>query len=86
VTQEDIQKLEEIFDMTSHKGWKILMDDLKQRVDAFKEGLATKEASAYQQGLVQGHIKVYREMDNLRATIELALKQEEEDNVEAANV
>lgn len=75
-----------MFDMTAHKGWLVLLEDLERRVESLKEGLATKEATVYQIGLVQGHIKVYREFKNLRAMIELALKENEENRVEAANV
>jgi hypothetical protein len=88
MTDEDIKKLEEMFDMTAHKGWAVLMEDLDKRIDAFKEGLATKEATPYQLGLVQGHIKVYRELQHLRQMIEMATKADEEErhDVEAAYV
>jgi hypothetical protein len=86
VTDAELKGLEEMFDMTAHKGWSILMEDMDRRVDALKEGLATKEATVYQIGLVQGHIKVYRELKNLRSMIEMALKEYEEERVEAANV
>jgi hypothetical protein len=72
--------------MTAHIGWRYLMEDLIKRQDAFKEGLINNEATPYQLGLVQGHVKVYRELNNLRAMIEMALKSQEEEDVEAVNV
>ncbi len=79
------KKLEELFDLTNHQGWRFLMEDLVDRVEAFKEGLTRNESSPYQLGLAQGHIKVYREFLNLRAMIELAVEQSKED-VQAVNV
>lgn len=78
----DEQKLEELFDMTNHPGWKLLMEDLNERVDALKEGLANNRADEYQLGLAQGHIKVYRELSNLRVMIEQLMKQQQEDLLE----
>lgn len=71
----DEQKLEELFEMTNHKGWKLLMEDLTDRVEALKEGLVHNRADEYQVGLAQGHVKVYREMINLRVMIEQLQKQ-----------
>lgn len=84
---EQRQKLESMFDLTSHPGWKVLGEDLEKRVDALKEGLATREATIYQLGLAHGHIKVYRELISLRDLIEMILKQDQEDmNEQAAAV
>jgi hypothetical protein len=79
------KKLESLFDMTSSPGWKILMEDLTDRVDNLKEAMTVNEASSYQIGLAQGHIKVYRELINLRNMIEIAMDQAREDQNEQAN-
>lgn len=78
------KKLEELFDLTNHPGWIFLMEDMYDRVEAFKEGLTRNESTSYQIGLAQGHIKVYREFLNLRAMIELAIEQNKDGQV--ANV
>lgn len=81
------QKIEELFEMTAGKGWQILIADLADRVEAIKDGLSRGEATPYQLGLAQGHIKVYREFIELRRMIEVALQQHKEDLAdEAANV
>ena len=84
MNREQRGKLEALFDLTSHPGWKVLGEDLDQRVNALKEGLASNESTSYQLGLAHGHIKVYREFMNLRGLIEMVLKQEEEDEQAAA--
>lgn len=77
---EKQKELELIFDMTSHPGWKCLVEDLTARVDALKEGMIINESTPYQIGLAQGHVKVYREMGNLRGYLEAYLKQQQEDS------
>lgn len=79
---EKRKELELIYDMTSHPGWKVLMKDLEDRVEAMKEGLATNESTAYQIGLAQGHIKVYREIINLRPLLNHVLNEAEAQEVE----
>lgn len=74
----DEQKLEELFEMTNHTGWKLLITDLEDRVDSLKEGLTSNRADEYQLGLAQGHIKVYRELINLRNWTEMVLKEQQE--------
>lgn len=76
---EQQKKLETLFDLTSHPGWSVLGKDLEDRVEALKEGLATNESSTYELGLVHGHIKVYRELINLRNLIEMVLKDQQDD-------
>lgn len=83
---DKIRDLELIFDMTSHPGWKILVKDMQERVDALKEGLVSNESTPYQLGLAQGHVKVYREIVTLRDMIEHFLSEQALDNVEAAAV
>jgi hypothetical protein len=83
---EQVRDLELIFDMTSHPGWKVLMKDMQDRVDALKEGMISNESSPYQIGLAQGHVKVYREMIALRAMLEHFLSEKAIDDGEAAAV
>ncbi len=80
----DREKLETLFDLTSHVGWKVLGEDLEKRVEALKEGLASNESTSYQLGLAHGHIKVYREMISLRSLVEMILKDMQEDEQAAA--
>jgi hypothetical protein len=77
-----------MFDMTSHPGWKALVKDMTDRVDALKEGLVSNESTPYQIGLAQGHVKVYREIIALRDMLDNFLSQQKEDelNVEAVAV
>lgn len=79
-TAEQLRDLELIFDMTSHPGWKCLVKDLSDRVDAMKEGLINNESTSYQLGLAQGHVKVYRELIVLRDMLDGYLNQIKEDN------
>lgn len=76
------KELELIFDMTSHPGWKFLVEDLEARVDALKEGMITNESTPYQIGLAQGHVKVYRELSVLRKFLDNYLSQKAEDEIE----
>jgi len=75
----DEQKLELLFDMTSHPGWLLLVEDLEARVEAMKEGLVRNESSPYQVGMAQGHVKVYREFIHLRTMIE-QMREQMKDN------
>jgi hypothetical protein len=77
--EDQIQKLETLFDLTSHPGWKILVEDMEDRVDAIKESLTQGEVSAYDLGLAQAHVKVFREIITLRNMVEIAIKQSIED-------
>jgi len=79
MSEESTKKLEALFDLTSHPGWQYLIDDMEERVDAIKESLTQGEVPAYELGLAQAHVKVYREIINLRTMIELAIKQSQED-------
>lgn len=79
---EQKRNLEALYDLTSHPGWKVLSEDLKKRVDALKEGLATNESTVYQLGLAHGHIKVYREFISLRDLLEMIIKQQMEDEAD----
>lgn len=76
----DEKKLETLFDLTNHAGWKLLTSDMQDRIEATKDGISRAEVTAYQQGLANGHIKVYREMIGLRHYIELAREQSSEDD------
>lgn len=78
-TAEQIRDLELIFDMTSHPGWKCLVKDMSDRVEAVKEGLINNESTPYQIGLAQGHVKVYREISVLRDMLDQFLNQVKED-------
>lgn len=88
MTNEQLRDLELMFDMTSHPGWKALVKDMTDRVDALKEGLVSNESTPYQIGLAQGHVKVYREIIALRDMLDNFLSQQKEDelNVEAVAV
>jgi hypothetical protein len=77
--EDQIQKLETLFDLTSHPGWKILTEDMEDRIDAIKESLTQGEVSAYDLGLAQAHVKVFREITTLRNMVEIAIKQSIED-------
>jgi hypothetical protein len=85
-TQEQITKLETLFDMTSHTGWGLLIEDLEERVNAIKEGMLNGELSTYDVGLAQAHVKVFREFINLRKMIDMALRQQQEDADEAVAI
>jgi hypothetical protein len=88
-TAEQIRDLELIFDMTSHPGWKCLVKDMQERIDALKEGLVSNESSPYQLGLAQGHVKVYREIVALRDMLDHFLSEkaiEALEDVQAAAV
>jgi hypothetical protein len=80
------KKLEEIFDLTNHPGWKHMIDDITEREDVLTQVLTRNEVTPYELGIAQGHIKVYRELKALRKMIELAMDQAKEDAREAANV
>jgi hypothetical protein len=81
------KKLEELFDLTNHPGWKLLISDLEERLDVMRDSLTRYEVTPYELGVAQGHIKVYRELKELRRMVELALQQHKEDKLdEAANV
>jgi hypothetical protein len=81
----DEQKLELMFDLTSHPGWKLLIEDLVGRDEALKESLTSQYINEYNLGLVQGTLKVYRELINLRQVLDkvLADYKEDRENVEA---
>jgi hypothetical protein len=83
----EVRKLEELFDLTSHPGWKYMIEDMVERIDVMKETLTRNEVTPYELGVIQGHIKVYRELEALRRMIEVAMKQAAEDASEqVANV
>jgi hypothetical protein len=69
--------------MTAHPGWAILTEDLQERVDNIKESMLHGELSVYDVGLAQAHVKVYREIINLRLMVEQALKQAQEDEADS---
>ena len=83
---EETKKLETLFDLTSHPGWAILTSDMEDRIEAIKESLTRGEVSAYDLGLAQAHVKVYREVIYLRDMMDAALKQLQEDQNEADSI
>lgn len=80
---EEIKKLETLFDLTSHPGWSVLVSDMEDRIEAIKESLTRGEVSAYDLGLAQAHVKVYREIISLRDMIDAAIKQMQEDEADS---
>jgi hypothetical protein len=77
-----VQKLETLFDLTSHKGWIELHKDLSEKMDFIKDQLCIRELSAYELGKAHGYLDLSRELQNLRAFAEYTLAQVKE-NVEA---
>jgi hypothetical protein len=80
---ETIKKLETLFDLTAHPGWKFLTDDLQERIDAIKEGLTHNEVTPYDLGQAQAHVKVFREFLGLRTLVEHAIRQAQEDEADS---
>lgn len=81
-----VKKLEQLFDLTSHPGWIMLCEDMQERIEATKEGMTRAEVTAYQQGLANGHIKVYRELIALRRIIEISREQAKDEETEEASL
>lgn len=79
-------KLEEMFDLTSHKGWGIfLSEEVDPNIESDKSQLM-RELTPYQQGFIHGRLNVLSLLSGLRDYLDIQIKQAEEKDVEVDNV
>jgi hypothetical protein len=74
-----LDEMNEVFDMTSHKGWSILMRDSQVSVDSLKEELAAGYKPEYQLGHLHGRIAVLRHLISFRDILEVDRENAKED-------
>ncbi len=88
MTNEQRSALELVFDMTTHPGWKYIVKECEEKIEAFKASLISpRSITEHELGLIHGKAQAYSEFVNMRNAIDQALKVEDfNENVETDNV
>lgn len=75
IAPEDVKRFEDLQDLFSNPGWKVLADELEFKVEAIKEGFTQFGTLPELISYGQGRISVYREFLTLPDIINNALNE-----------
>jgi predicted DNA-binding protein len=84
MTTEDTRRLEAIQSTVASDGWKYLVEDIEQKIEAMKEEFLNPNVSLEALRFGQGRIQVYKEFLSLKQVVDAVLDQAKEEAAEDA--